>query len=164
MNGMLKNAVKIRKVHHLAGVMSALSQLASKELQADEALFEKVKTMLTNFRVKIQEEYEAEAESEQNAIAAYNEDKSRLTILIENLASQKSGLQDEIKELDKCIVTQSGIITAATSKRNRNQNLLDDASSLCAAVEEEYHSSTEARSEELDLLRAIRERVEARFG
>jgi len=32
MNGMLKNAVKIRKVHHLAGVMSALSQLASKEL------------------------------------------------------------------------------------------------------------------------------------
>lgn len=80
------------------------------------------------------------------------------------MANQKSGLEDEIKELDKCIVTQSGIITAATSKRNRNQNLLDDASSLCAAVEEEYHSSTEARSEELDLLRAIRERVEARFG
>jgi len=53
MNGMLKSAAKIRKVHHLAGVMSALSQLASKDLQADEALFERVKTMLTNFRSRI---------------------------------------------------------------------------------------------------------------
>jgi flagellar biosynthesis component FlhA len=32
MNGLLKSAVKIRKVHLLAGVMSALSQLATKDL------------------------------------------------------------------------------------------------------------------------------------
>lgn len=164
MNGMLKSATKIRKVHHLAGVMSALSQLASKDLQADEALFERVKTMLTNFRSRIQADYEEAALAEQAAVAAYNEDKARLTALIESLAAQKEGLEAEISELDKCITTQTGIILSATSKRDRNQKLLDDASSLCQAVTEEYESATEARREELDLLRAIRERVEARFS
>lgn len=49
-NGMFKNAVKLRKAHYLTNVMSALAQLASKGLQGDEALLERVKNMLTNFR------------------------------------------------------------------------------------------------------------------
>jgi hypothetical protein len=31
---------------------------------------------------------------------------------------------------------------SATKKRDRNQKLLDDGDSLCAAVEEEYHTAT----------------------
>jgi hypothetical protein len=42
--------------------------------------------------------------------------------------------------------------------------LWDDAVALCNSIEEEYHTATEPRKEELDLLAAIRERVEARFG
>eukprot|EP01006_Ploeotia_vitrea_P033063 TRINITY_DN65217_c0_g1_i1.p1 TRINITY_DN65217_c0_g1~~TRINITY_DN65217_c0_g1_i1.p1 ORF type:complete len:173 (+),score=31.59 TRINITY_DN65217_c0_g1_i1:597-1115(+) len=161
---MLKNSVKIRKAHLLAGVMSALAQLASKDLQADEALLERVKTMLTNFREKIEAEFQEAAAAEQAAIEAYNEDKARLTATIEHLENQKAGLEQEIHELDKCIVVQTGIVQSATSKRDRNTQLLEDAQALCTAVEEEYQTATEARREELDLLAAIRERVEARFG
>jgi len=164
MNGMLKDAVKIRKVHHLMGVMSALSQLASKDLQADEALFERVKTMLTNYRSKIQAEYQESASAEQAAIAAYNEDKARLTNAIDTLSTQKDELEQELKELQKCIITQTGIVLSATNKRDRNQRLLDDATALCDAVTHEYNSASESRREELDLLKAIRERVDARFG
>lgn len=163
-NGMLKNSVKIRKAHLLAGVMSALAQLASKDLQADEALLERVKTMLTNFREKIEAEFQEAAAAEQAAIEAYNEDKARLTATIEHLENQKAGLEQEIHELDKCIVVQTGIVQSATSKRDRNTQLLEDAQALCGSVEEEYQTATEARREELDLLAAIRERVEARFG
>jgi hypothetical protein len=42
--------------------------------------------------------------------------------------------------------------------------LWDDAVNLCKSVEDEYHTATEARKEELELLDAIKERVEARFG
>jgi len=164
MNGLLKSAVKIRKVHLLSGVMSAMSQLASKDIQADEALLEKVKTLLTNFREKTDSEYRDAATAEEAAIAAYNEDKARLTDAINSLQTQKDGLEGELKQLEKCIITQTGIVQSATQKRDRNQRLLDDASALCNSVAEEYTAATASRKQELELLSAIRERVEARFG
>jgi hypothetical protein len=164
MNGLLKSAVKIRKVHLLAGVMSALSQLATKDLQADEALLEKVKTLLTNFREKTESEYRDAAAAEEAAIAAYNEDKARLVEAISSLETQQEGLEDELRDLEKCIVNQTGIVFSATGKRDRNQRLLDDATALCQSVADEYASATASRKEELELLAAIRARVEARFG
>jgi len=61
-------------------------------------------------------------------------------------------------------MTQTGIVQSASAKRDRNQNLWDDAVALCDAVTEEYHAATESRREELELLADIRARVEARFG
>jgi len=66
--------------------------------------------------------------------------------------------------LEKCIVTQTGILFKATEKRDRNANLLADAHALCDSVAAEYQSATASRKEELELLAAIRERVEARFA
>jgi len=163
-NGLIKNFVKIRKVHLLQGVMSALAQLASKDLQADEALLERVNDMLTNLRDKLESEYQAAAQTEEAAIQAYNEDKARLTAAIDSLTTQKAGLEEELRELEKCIVTQTGILFTATQKRDRNQTLLDDAQNLCQSVADEYAAATASRKEELELLNAIRERVEARFA
>jgi hypothetical protein len=73
-------------------------------------------------------------------------------------------LENELNALQKCIVTQSGIVNSATAKRDRNQRLLDDAEALCGSVDQEYTASTQARKNELELLGAIRERVEARFA
>lgn len=84
-NGMFKNAVKIRKAHYLTNVMSALAQLASKDLQGDEALLERVKNMLTNFREKVEVEFQAAAAAEAAAIDAYNLEKARLEAAIEHL-------------------------------------------------------------------------------
>jgi len=59
---------------------------------------------------------------------------------------------------------QTGIVESATAKRDRNQKLWDDAKAMCEAFNKEYESATKARKEELKLLAAIRERVEARFA
>lgn len=84
--------------------------------------------------------------------------------MIEQLSAQQEGLNAEITALNKCVVIQSGIVTAASIKRDRNQRIWDDARNLCEAVADEYHTSSEARSEELELLEVITERVEARFA
>jgi len=87
MNGMLKNSIKIRKAHLLTGIMSALAQLASKDLQGDEAMLERVKTMLTNFREKVEADYQEAAVAEQAAVEAYNVEKARLESTIEHLTA-----------------------------------------------------------------------------
>lgn len=164
MNSLLKSSVKVRKVHFLSGVMAAMSQLASKDLQADEALLEKVKTLLTNFREKVETAFREAAAVEEAAIAEYNEDKSRLTASISSLETQQEGLENELRQLEKCIITQTGIVQSATQKRDRNQRLLEDAQALCQSVADEYASASASRKEELELLAAIRERVQARFS
>jgi hypothetical protein len=83
--------------------------------------------MLTNFRDKTEAEYRDAAAAEEAAIAAYNEDKARLTEAISNLETQQDGLTGELRDLEKCIVNQTGIVMSATSKRDRNQRLLEDA-------------------------------------
>jgi len=49
MNKLISHTSVSRTTHLLNGVMSALSQITSKDLSADEAMFERVKTMLNNF-------------------------------------------------------------------------------------------------------------------
>lgn len=144
--------------------MSALAQLASKGIQADEALLERVKTLLNNLREKIETEFQLTSQAEQASIQAYNEDKARLLSTIAHLEKQYAGLEDEIKELTRCIQVQSGIVSVASQKKARNQNLLDASTALCNSVEAEYTSASASRKEELDLLSAIKERVEARFS
>jgi len=163
-NKLLKSAVKIRKAHLMAPLMSALAQLASKDLQADDGLLDRVRTMLQNFRSKIETEYNDTAAAEQQAIELFNSQKAKLETTIDNLANQKDGLEQELQSLDKCIITQQGIVSSASAKRDRNQRLWDDAAALCNSVEEEYKSASSARKQELELLAAIRERVEARFA
>jgi len=92
-NGMFKTACKIRKAHYMTNVMSALAQLASKDIQGDEAILERVKNMLTNFREKIEGEFQAAAAAEAAAIDAYNAEKARLEAAIEHLSTQRDQLK-----------------------------------------------------------------------
>lgn len=163
-NEMLKTSVKIRKAHLMSGLMATLVQLATSDIEADSGFLERVKGELNNFKDKLTADYQEAATAEDASIAAYNADKSRLESTIQNLVEQEAALENEINELNKCIVTQQGIISSATAKRDRNQRLLDDATALCAAIEEEYTNASAARKEELELLAAIRERVESRFA
>jgi len=163
-NGMLKTAVKIRKAHLMAPVLAALAQMASSKVEADEGFLERVKGMLNNFREKVVADFQTAATSEDENVNQYTTDKTRLETTISNLENQLTSLEFEIGELKKCIGTQTGIINTATAKRDRNQRLLDDAHNLCNATENEYQSATAARKQELELLGAIRQRVEARFA
>jgi 16S rRNA G1207 methylase RsmC len=120
--------------------------------------------MFADYREKLDTEFQEAAAAEQAAQEAYLVDKERLETTIANLAKQEEELEFEIQELDKCIVTQTGIVEAAKSKRDRNQKLWDDAVAMCDAFVKEYEAASAARKEELALLALIRERVEARFA
>jgi len=152
------------KPETFANTFAALASLSTNQNDADLELLERVRNVLQNLSEAIESNWADRVALEEQLIAASEEAVANATQVVNDLLQEQSNLTVEVADLKKVIVTETGVVAAATAKRNRNQNLLDDASSLCAAVEEEYHSSTEARSEELDLLRAIRERVEARFG
>ena len=50
-------------------------------------MLERVKTMLTNFRAKVEEEYQTAANAEGAAIESYNVEKARLESTIEYMAA-----------------------------------------------------------------------------
>lgn len=53
------HAIQIRKVHKLTPVMTALAQLATRKLIADEALINNVMNLLRDFRTTIENDYRA---------------------------------------------------------------------------------------------------------
>lgn len=57
---------------------------------------------------------------------------------------------------------EDDIINSATSKRVRNQNLLNFASDMCNAFSTEYNDATAARRREVELLGRLRTFVEQR--
>lgn len=163
-NNMLLDSVKLRKAHMMAPIMSALAQLAQADIQADEGLLEKVRDLFIKYKEDMGIKFAEAAEAEQKAEEEYAETKARLEATIEHLAQQEIDLAIEIEALDKCIVMQTGIVQAATAKRDRNQELLDAATEMCASFNAEYEAATAARKEELELLALIRERVEFHFA
>lgn len=46
--------MKVKKTHLMNGVMGALVQLAAKDIQADDELLNRVKSLFENFRTKLQ--------------------------------------------------------------------------------------------------------------
>jgi hypothetical protein len=149
----------------LSPILGALVQLASSsEIAADEALLNRVKTLLNNLKDKFESEFQNIVENENKAIADHADDKTRVEGIITNLGENAEGLTSELFDLDKCIVNQTGIVQTAAAKRDRNQKLWDDATALCTACEDEYKSASKSRRQELKLLAAIQERVEARFA
>jgi len=61
--------------------------------------------MFLSLRSKLEAENAAAIETEEAAIAKYNDDVARIEGIIANLEAQQDGLENEIAELDKCIVT-----------------------------------------------------------
>merc|ERR1712216_882390 len=102
--------------------------------------------------------------AEEAAIAKYNADVERLTTTIANLEQQQEDLENEIADLDKCIITQQNIVASATQKIDRNQRLYDDAVQMCHAMDVQYASAKAGRSAELELLAAITVKVEEHFA
>lgn len=162
-NKILVMAVQLQTVHHMGPALSALSQLGSME-ENDDAFIEELKNIFRKFRQNSVEEFEARQQAEAESQKAFDEEKARLESIIEHLTAQQANLEQEISELNKCVMVQQGIVADATAKRNRNAKLLEDAKAVCAAFQKEYDQATAARTEEKSLLAAIRAKVEERFA
>ena len=65
--------------------------------------------------------------------------------------------------MHNCVNEESVVMTAATSKVNRNSEMLAVATQMCNTFKHEYEIATEGRNEERDLLRIIKQLAEKRM-
>jgi len=65
--------------------------------------------------------------------------------------------------MHNCVNEESVVMTAATSKVDRNTEMLVVATDMCNTFEHEYEIATEGRNEERDLLSIIKTMAENRM-
>jgi hypothetical protein len=151
-------------VLYFTPLLQVLVQMSTQGLQLDENLLNRVKTVLNSLKDKLTDEFQATVDTENAAIEVFTQEQARVEGIIAELVQNTAELEIEISALNKCIVTQTGITSSAKAKVDRNAKILEDGGSLCETAEREYVSASKARKQELKLLSAIKERVEARFG
>lgn len=78
------------------------------------------------------------------------------------LESSKARLVSKIENLQGTISVQTAVQQAASNKRQRNQILLDDATSLCNSFDIEYAATTAGRRQELVLVAELERLAERR--
>lgn len=64
---------------------------------------------------------------------------------MEAIATLIGHLRDYIKQNENCIKRETDIINAATSKKTRNQVVLDSAKDLCGAYDDNHSVSSADR-------------------
>jgi urocanate hydratase len=164
-NKIMKKAVATRQINGMGALLQVMVQMASSsDLAVDEQLFQRVKELIKNQLTKTTDKIQEVVAAEQTAVETFNAEETRVKGIIAQLETAIQALEVEITQLDKCIVTQIGIVNSAQAKLDRNSKLKEDASNLCQACEDEYKSSSNSRKQELQLLAAIKDRVEVRFA
>jgi hypothetical protein len=164
-NKIMKKAVSTKQISGMGALLQVMVQMASSsDLAVDEQLFQRVKELIKNQLQKTTDKIAEVVAAEATAVETFNAEEIRVKGIIAQLEGAIQALELEITQLDKCIITQIGIVNSAQAKLDRNTKLKDDATALCSACEDEYKSSSNSRRQELALLAAIKDRVEARFA
>ncbi|CAD8080856.1 unnamed protein product [Paramecium primaurelia] len=160
---MLQTAFNINETAKFAPIFYAFAQLAAQEGQLDESALERVAQLLDTLRSNIQEAYNDYAASNASSVAAFNDQKERLGQTIARLEAQNERLSEKLTNLVQCIGTQSAIAQTASGKLQRNQQLWDQAQTLCSTFANEYNYATQARRNEIQLVAQLEEMVAERF-
>lgn len=161
---LFKAAMSSGKPETFANTFAALASLSTNQNDADLELLERVRNVLQNLSEAIESNWNDRVALEEQLIAASEEAVANATQVVNDLLQEQSNLTVEVADLKKVIVTETGVVAAATAKRNRNQNLWDDAEDLCELQDAEYENGTNGRRQERDLIDAIRSKVETRYG
>jgi len=161
---LMKGAIKSQKVAEFGTTFAVLAALANKGADADAELFEKVRNVLQNLLDGVEEAWLDRIAVEDELIAANESETAAANEIVAELDAYIADLQEEIAFLHRLEVEQSGVIQAATAKRDRNQRLWDDSEELCEAQAEFYEQAKIQRREERDIIDAVRQKVQLRWG
>jgi flagellar biosynthesis chaperone FliJ len=161
---LLKAAMSSKKPEAFAETFAVLAALKAKENDADLEILERVRNVLTNLSESLNEDWEARVAAEQDLIEQGEAGLAAANGAFQEFLDEEAALQIEISELNRSIVTETGVVATSTAKRDRNQRLWDDATELCQIQEDEYAHGTDGRRQERDLIDALRAKVQARFG
>lgn len=161
-NNMFLQATKAGNAAEYAPILTVLAE-ASQDGNVSSDNIARIRQLLGNLREKLQASLAEITDVENASIANFQGRKNRVQDVITLLVNVQGQLTAYIASMQACITKEEDVINAATSKRIRNQNLLNFGSDMCNAFNSEYSDSTGARRKEVDLLTKLRTFVEQRI-
>ena len=128
----------------------------------DESAVERVRGLIENVigtaRVNLDELERAEAA----ALEEFRTVSANLEATLRDLAALKVRLNDHVSDMSNCVLEEEVVMKTASSKVDRNTEMLETATKMCNTFKVEYEVATEGRNEERDLLRIIKVMAEKR--
>jgi len=161
---MMSAAIKSNKVGEYGPAFAVLATLASQNTQADAELFEQARNIFANLHEAIEANWVERVNLEEHLIAENEASTASTQDIINELVSYIDSLNIELTLLNRCVVIQSGVVGTATAKRDRNQRLWDDSAELCGSQATFYENAKTQRREERDIVDAVRQKVQIRWG
>jgi len=161
---LMKSAIKSNKVGEYGPAFAVLATLASQNTSADAELFEQARNIFQNLHEALEANWDERVILEEHLIAENEASTASTEDIINELLAHIDNLNIELVNLNRCIVTQTGVVGTATAKRDRNQRLWDDSHALCSSQEEFYEEAKTQRREERDIIDAVRTKVNDRWA
>jgi hypothetical protein len=161
---LMRAAIKSNKVGEYGSAFAVLAALANKNTQADAELFEQARNIFENLSEALEANWVERVVLEDHLIAQNEASVASTEQIIAELIQHIENLNIELVNLNRCIVIQTGVVGTATAKRDRNQRLWDDSNELCGSQAEFYEQSKNQRREERDIIDAVRQKVNIRWG
>ena len=105
----------------------------------------RIRGLLASLREKLQDSVALLTDNENSSIADYLARKERVEAVVALLEATQGRLSAYIAQMQACITKEDDIINSATSKKVRNQNILNFATDMCNSFDQEYNDATAAR-------------------
>lgn len=137
-----------------------LVELGDGQVTSDQV--SRIRGLLAALRDKFQDSIALLTDNENQSIEEFLNRQERVKAVVALLEATQGRLSAYIAQMQACITKEDDIINSATSKRVRNQNILNFANDMCNAFQQEYDDATAARRREIDLLGKLRTFVEQR--
>ncbi|CAD8177242.1 unnamed protein product [Paramecium octaurelia] len=160
---MLQTSFDINKTPLYAPIFNAFIQLANQGESVDLSALQQVEHLLKDLRSAIQDAYDQFSESNAQSVGLFNLQKEQVNKVLSRLQGQHERQQVKLDKFSACIGVQSAVSNSASSKQQRNQQLLEQAQALCSTFQTEYNYGTQARRSEIQLVNQLEEMVRQRF-
>eukprot|EP01017_Pseudomicrothorax_dubius_P035530 TRINITY_DN498_c0_g1_i1.p1 TRINITY_DN498_c0_g1~~TRINITY_DN498_c0_g1_i1.p1 ORF type:complete len:436 (+),score=148.67 TRINITY_DN498_c0_g1_i1:102-1409(+) len=101
---------------------------------------------------------------ESQQVTAYVAERDLVLGLVKRLKAVEDVIRAYIYEMNQCITNEDGITQLAINKRNRNNEFLEKAKSLCAAFGQEYEAQKAVREQNRQVFNEILGWIKEYFG
>ncbi|CAD8183385.1 unnamed protein product [Paramecium octaurelia] len=160
---MLQTSFDIKKTPIYAPIFNAFIQLANQGESVDLSSLQQVEHLLKDLKSAIKDAYNQFTESNAQSVAQFNSSKEKVSKVLSRLQQQYERQQVKLDKLSACIGVQSAVSNSASSKQQRNQQLLEQAEALCSTFQTEYNYGTQSRRNEIQLVNQLEDMVRQRF-
>jgi len=123
-----------------------------------------IKNLVVNLKNRLIADSHQNNLNEQNAANLFTKFKIGMDKIISSLSNDIQRTNSQISKMKECAANETAIITSATSKLARNENLQNSARLTCIDFAAEFVSATKNRFEEIGTVNTIITICAKRFG